>query len=76
MRRSTRSPVFQRGLGRCERSGGTAKYISELCPELPARHSRRQRMPTVIAAGASFVGVAEESHSDSKQGGTAKKIRP
>ena len=31
-------------------------------------------MPTVIAAGASFVGVAEESHSDSKQGGTAKKF--
>ena len=62
MRRSTRSPAYQRGLGWCERSGGTAKYISELCPELPVRHSRRQRIPTVITAGASFVGVAEEPH--------------
>ena len=27
-------PAYQRGLGWCERSGDTAKYISELCLEL------------------------------------------
>ena len=31
-------------------------------------------MPTVIAAGTSWLGVAEESLCGSKQGGTAKKF--